>query len=229
MPQRNSVCPRQLHFSVPLLQRCWSQVHSPPLLNADPAHPCCLIIMALAASLPPHCLPKLQQSQQALARAAQLARTVHASGGTFFFEAHPASTAWSDPELQHTLQACGCVLARVPFCGHGLDLHGAWLIASNEPQTSTLGHTCQHPLGTHRVQLLKRKHEPNSAALPSQPLPNRARTRQAPCLHRRARTPSPAATASLALRGARQRRQTAYLRRSRHAQHRRPLLSGRQD
>ena len=113
--------------------------------------------------LPEQARPQLQQSQQALARAAQLARTVHASGGTFFFEAHPASTAWNDPELQHTLQACGCVLARVPFCAHGLDLHGAWLLASNEPQTSTLGHTCQHPLGTHRVQLLKRKHEPASS------------------------------------------------------------------
>ena len=104
--------------------------------------------------------PKPQQSQQALTRAVQLARTVHASGGTFFFKAHPASTAWSDSELQHTLQACGCVLARMPFCGHGL--HGAWLIASNKPQTSTLGHICQHPLGTHR-QLLKRKHESASS------------------------------------------------------------------
>ena len=107
--------------------------------------------------------PPQRQTKQALARAAQLARTVHASGGTFFFEARPASTAWNDPELQHTLQACGCVLARVPFCAHGLDLHGAWLLASNEPETSTLGHTCQHPLGTHRVQLLKRKHEPASS------------------------------------------------------------------
>ena len=38
-----------------------------------------------------------------------------------------------------------------------------WLLASNEPETSTLAHTCQHPLGTHRVQLLKRKHEPASS------------------------------------------------------------------
>ena len=36
-------------------------------------------------------------------------------------------------------------------------------LPATSPQTGTLGHTCQHPLGTHRVQLLKRKHEPASS------------------------------------------------------------------
>ena len=110
---------------------------------------------------------RLLSSEACMERCFRLATACHSAGGTFCFQAHPASTWWLHPATCHLLQATGAHVTATAFCSHGLDRQGAWLLACNTARCHSLASLCQHDPGQHPVVMLKRKREPQT----SQPQP----------------------------------------------------------
>ena len=101
----------------------------------------------------------------------QAAFSTAAQGG---LEQPPSSMAWLEPENIQLLREWAAHCAHVPACQHGMDFYKSWALCATFPGIATLGGTCSHPPGSHRlIAGVKNNGQYLSASTAQYPLPSR--------------------------------------------------------